>query len=114
MLTFVPESGRAMTQRKGGTWLRTRYQYGEIVVKHGKAHDSYMGRWKEDLRLSNGQIFRRKRSRVFGIVGKITEKQAKRQLEGSSPALTTPDTSPNQPRRFRLLPKSGATKRFAR
>jgi hypothetical protein len=60
---------------------RTRYQYGEIVVKQGKAHDSYMGRWKEDVRLPNGSIVRRKRSRVFGIVGNMTEKQARRQLE---------------------------------
>src|ERR1700676_5358437 len=66
---------------KGRDMARTRYQHGEIVVKHGKAHDSYMGRWKEDVRLSNGQIIRRKRSRVFGIVGRITEKQAKRQRQ---------------------------------
>ena len=47
---------------------RTRYQYGEIVIKNGKAHDSYMGRWKEDVRLRSGCVVRRKRSRVFGIV----------------------------------------------
>src|SRR3984957_7641621 len=75
---------------KGRDMARTRYQYGEIVVKHGKAHDSYMGRWKEDLRLSNGQIIRRKRSRVFGIVGRITEKQAKRQLDGILARVNAP------------------------
>src|SRR5258708_1249419 len=40
-----------------------------------------MGRWKEDVRLPNGSIVRKKRSRVFGIVGDMTEKQARRQLE---------------------------------
>ena len=46
---------------------RTRYQHGEVITKQGKTHDSYMGRWREDVRLPNGSIVRRKRSQVLGI-----------------------------------------------
>jgi integrase len=79
--TILPRIRQGHDPTKGRDMARTRYQYGEIVVKHGKAHDSYMGRWKEDVRLPNGSIVRKKRSRVFGIVGDMTEKQARRQLE---------------------------------
>jgi len=73
---------------------RTRYQRGEIVVRHYKAHDSYMGRWKEDIRLPNGQVIRRKHSKVFGIVGRITAKQARRQLEGILARVNDPGYQP--------------------
>jgi len=36
---------------------RTRYQYGEIVIKRGRAHDSYMGRWKKDFGCLMAQSF---------------------------------------------------------
>src|ERR1700675_317511 len=88
---------------KGRDMARTRYQYGEIVVKHRKAHDSYMGRWKEDIRLPNGQIFRRKRSRVFGIVGRITEKQAKRPLDGILARVNDPGYVPESVTTFQAL-----------
>src|SRR5712691_13524788 len=78
---ILPRIRQGHDPTKGRDMARTRYQYGEIVVKHGKAHHSYMGRWKEDVRLPNGSIIRRKRSKVFGIVGHMTEKQARRQLE---------------------------------
>src|SRR5713101_3967375 len=79
--TTLPRIRQSHDPTEGRDMARPRYQHGEIVVKHGKAHDSYMGRWKEDVRLPNGSIARRKRSRVLGIFGQITEKQAKRQLE---------------------------------
>jgi integrase len=79
--TILPRIRQGHDSTKGRDMARTRYQYGEIVVKQGKAHGSYMGRWKEDVRLPNGSFVRRKRSKVFGIVGSMTEKQARRQLE---------------------------------
>src|SRR5258708_15298190 len=79
--TILPRIRQGHDPTKGRDMARTRYQYGEIVVKQGKAHDSYMGRWKEDVRLPNGSLVRKKRARVLGIVGDITEKQARRQLE---------------------------------
>jgi hypothetical protein len=91
---------------------RTRYQHGEIVVKHGKAHDSYMGRWKEDVRLSNGQIIRRKRSRVFGIVGRITEKQAKRQLDGVLVRVNDPGYLPESVTTFQALAQEWGDQAF--
>src|SRR5712692_10572418 len=69
--TILPRIRQGHDPTKGRDMARTRYQYGEIVVKHGKAHDSYMGRWKEDVRLRSGCIARRKRSRVLGIFGQI-------------------------------------------
>ena len=97
---------------KGRDMARTRYQHGEIVVKHGKAHDSYMGRWKEDLRLSNGQIIRRKRSRVFGIVGRITEKQAKRQLDGILARVNDPGYLPESATTFQALAQEWGDQAF--
>lgn len=91
---------------------RTRYQHGEIVVKHGKAHDSYMGRWKEDIRLPNGRIIRRKRSRVFGIVGRITEKQAKRQLDGILTRVNDPGYLPESATTFQALAQEWGDQAF--
>jgi len=54
--TILPRIRQGHDLTKGRDMARTRYQHGEIVVKHGKAHDSYMGRWIEDVRLPNGQI----------------------------------------------------------
>src|SRR6266852_5367215 len=73
--TILPRIRRGHDLPKGKDMARTRYQHGEIVIKHGKQHDSYMGRWVEDVRLPGGTIARRKRSRVLGIVGTITEQQ---------------------------------------
>jgi integrase len=78
--TILPRIRQSHDPTKGRDMARTRYQYGEILVRQYKAHKSYMGRWIEDVRLPNGQIIRRKRSKVLGIVGRITEKKAKRQL----------------------------------
>ena len=97
---------------KGRDKARTRYQHGEIVVKHGKAHDSYMGRWKEDVRLSNGQVIRRKRSRVFGIVGRITEKQAKRQLDGILARVNDPGYLPESATTFQALAQEWSDQAF--
>ena len=84
------------------------------MVKHGKAHDSYMGRSKEDIRLPNGQIFRRKRSRVFGIVGRITEKQAKRQLDGILARVNDPGYLPESATTFQALAQEWADQAFPR
>src|SRR5580700_694714 len=75
---ILPRIRQSHDPTKGRDMARTRYQYGEILVRQYKAHKSYMGRWIEDVRLPNGQIIRRKRSKVLGIVGRITEKKAKR------------------------------------
>jgi integrase len=91
---------------------RTRYQYGEIVVKQGKAHDSYMGRWKEDVRLPNGSIVRRKRSRVFGIVGDMTEKQAQRQLEAILARVNDPGYVPESNSTFQALAQEWSDQAF--
>ena len=91
---------------------RTRYQYGEIVVKHGKAHDSWMGRWKEDVRLPNGSIARKKRSRVFGIVGEMTEKQARRQLETILARVNDPGYVPESNSTFQALAQEWSDQAF--
>ena len=91
---------------------RTRYQYGEIVVKHGKAHDSYMGRWKEDVRLPNGSVVRTKRSRVFGIVGNMTEKQAARQLEAILARVNDPGYVPESNSTFQALAQEWGEQAF--
>lgn len=91
---------------------RTRYQYGEIVVKHGKAHDSYMGRWKEDVRLPNGSVVRTKRSRVFGIVGNMTEKQAARQLEAILARVNDPGYVPESNSTFQALAQEWSEQAF--
>jgi len=82
---------------------RTRYQYGEVVIKHGKAHDSYMGRWKEDVRLPNGQTTRLKKSKVLGIVGQITEKQARRQMDAVLARVNDPGYLPESSTTFQAL-----------
>jgi len=91
---------------------RTRYQYGEIVVKHGKAHDSWMGRWKEDVRLRSGCVVRRKRSRVFGIVGQMTEKQAARQLEAILARVNDPGYLPESQTTFQALAQEWSDQAF--
>jgi integrase len=91
---------------------RTRYQYGEIVVKHGKAHDSYMGRWKEDVRLPNGSIVRKKRARVLGIVGQVTEKQAKRQLDAILSRVNDPGYVPESNSTFQALAQEWGDQAF--
>ena len=91
---------------------RTRYQYGEIVIKHGKAHDSYMGRWKEDVRLPNGSIVRRKRSKVLGIVGKITEKKAQRELEAILSRVNDPGYVPEANTTFQALAQEWGDQAF--
>ena len=91
---------------------RTRYQYGEIVIKHGKAHDSYMGRWKEDVRLPNGSIVRRKRSKVLGIVGKITEKKAQRELEAILSRVNDPGYVPESNTTFQALAQEWGDQAF--
>src|ERR1700674_1735716 len=110
--TILPRIRQSHDPTKGRDMARTRYQHGEIVVKHGKAHDSYMGRWKEDLRLSNGQIIRRKRSRVFGIVGRITEKQAKRQLDGILARVNDPGYLPESVTTFQALAQEWGDQAF--
>jgi len=91
---------------------RTRYQHGEIVIKHGKQHDSYMGRWVEDVRLPGGTIARRKRSRVLGIVGTITEKQAARQLEGILARVNDPGYLPESNSTFQALAQEWGDQAF--
>ena len=91
---------------------RTRYQYGEIVVNRGKQHDSYMGRWVEDVRLPDGSIIRRKRSRVLGIVGNITEKQAKRQLDGILARINDPGYTPESDSTFQALAQEWGDQAF--
>jgi integrase len=91
---------------------RTRYQYGEVVVKQGKAHDSYMGRWKEDFRLPNGQIIRRKKSKVFGIVGQTTEKQARRQMDAILARVNDPGYLPESSATFQALAQEWSDQSF--
>ena len=91
---------------------RTRYQYGEIVIKHGKAHDSYMGRWKEDVRMPNGSLVRRKRSRVLGIVGKVTEKKARRELETILSRVNDPGYDPESNTTFQALAQEWGDQAF--
>jgi integrase len=97
---------------KGRDMARTRYQYGEIVIKHGIAHDSYMGRWKEDVRLPNGSLVRRKRSKVLGIVGNITEKQARRQLEAILARVNDPGYVPQSNTTFQALTQEWGDQAF--
>lgn len=91
---------------------RTRYQYGEIVIKQGKAHDSYMGRWKEDVRLPNGSIVRMKRAKVFGIVGEMTEKQAQRQLDAILARVNDPGYLPESQTTFQALAQEWGDQAF--
>jgi integrase len=96
----------------GGKMARTRYQHGEIVVKQGKTHDSYMGRWREDTRLPNGSIVRRKRSQVLGIVGQITEKQAYRKLESVLARVNDPGYQPECSGTFQALAQEWSEQAF--
>jgi integrase len=82
---------------------RTRYQHGEVITKRGKTHDSYMGRWREDVRLPGGSIVRRKRSQVLGIVGQITQKQAYRKLETVLSRVNDPGYQPECSGTFQAL-----------
>jgi integrase len=91
---------------------RTRYQYGEVVIKHGKAHDSYMGRWKEDVRLPNGQTTRLKKSKVLGIVGQITEKQARRQMDAVLARVNDPGYLPESSTTFQALVQEWSDQAF--
>jgi integrase len=91
---------------------RTRYQHGEIVVKQGKTHDSYMGRWREDTRLPNGSIVRRKRSQVLGIVGQITGKQAYRKLESVLSRVNDPGYQPECSGTFQALAQEWSEQAF--
>jgi integrase len=109
---ILPRIRQGHDSKKGRDMARTRYQYGEIVVKHGKAHHSYMGRWKEDVRLPNGSIVRKKRSRVFGIVGKMTEKQAARQLEAILARVNDPGYVPESNSSFQALAQEWSDQAF--
>lgn len=82
---------------------RLRYQYGEIVVRQGKKHASYLGRWREDIRLPGGTIVRRKRSQVLGIVGQISKKQAQRKMEGILARVNDPGYLPESSTTFQAL-----------
>lgn len=88
---------------KGRDMARTRYQYGEIHVKHYKSHDSYLGRWKEDFVVPGGGIVRKKRAKVLGIVGQITEKQARRKLEAILSRVNDPGYLPESTTTFQAL-----------
>jgi len=57
---------------------------------------------------------RRKRSKVFGIVGQMTEKQARRQLEAILARVNDPGYVSNRTLPSKPLRKNGATKRFQR
>src|SRR6266446_9106062 len=110
--TILPRIRQGHDPTKGRDMARTRYQYGEIVIKHGKAHDSYMGRWKEDVRLPNGSLVRRKRSKVLGIVGNITEKQARRQLEAILARVNDPGYVPQSNSTFQALAQEWGDQAF--
>jgi integrase len=96
----------------GGKMARTRYQHGEIITKRGKTHDSFMGRWREDTRLPNGSIVRRKRSQVLGIVGQITEKQAYRKLETVLARVNDPGYQPDCSGTFQALAQEWSEQAF--
>jgi len=110
--TIRPRIRRGHDLPKGKDMARTRYQHGEIVIKHGKQHDSYMGRWVEDVRLPGGSVARRKRSRVLGIVGTITEKQAARQLEGILARVNDPGYLPESNSTFQALAQEWGDQAF--
>ena len=91
---------------------RTRYQHGEVVIKEGKTHDSYMGRWWEDVRLPDGTIVRRKRSQVLGIVGQTTEKQALRKLDEVLARVNDPGYQPERTGTFQALAQEWGEQAF--
>ncbi len=111
-VTILPRIRQGHDSTKGRDMARTRYQYGEIVIKHGKAHDSYMGRWKEDVRLPNGSLVRRKRSRVLGIVGRITERKARRELEAILARVNDPGYVPESNTTFQALAQEWSDQAF--
>ena len=71
-----------------------------------------MGRWIEDFRLPNGQIVRRKRSRVLGIAGKVTERQAQRQLDGILARVNDPGYLPESATTFQALAQEWSENAF--
>lgn len=71
-----------------------------------------MGRWKEDVRLPNGSIIRRKRSKVFRIVGQMTEKQAARQLEAILARVNDPGYLPESQTTFQALAQEWSDQTF--
>jgi len=71
-----------------------------------------MGRWKEDVRLPNGSLVRRKRSKVLGIVGSITEKQARRQLEAILARVNDPGYVPESNTTFQALAQEWGDQAF--
>jgi hypothetical protein len=71
-----------------------------------------MGRWKEDVRLPNRSVGRRKRSRVLGIVGDMTEKQARRQLEAILARLNDPGYVPESNTTFQALAQEWGDQAF--
>jgi hypothetical protein len=88
---------------KGRDMARIRYQCGTIIIKPGKAHDSYLGRWTEDLVAPGGGVLRKKRAKVLGIVGQITEKQAQRKLEAILSRINDPGYLPESSITFQAL-----------
>ena len=110
--TILPRIRQGHDPTKGRDMARTRYQYGEIVIKKGKAHDSYMGRWKEDVRLPNGSIVRMKRAKVFGIVGEMTAKQAQRQLDAILARVNDPGYLPESQTTFQALAQEWGDQAF--
>jgi integrase len=88
---------------KGRDMARTRYQYGTIVVKQRKSHSAYIGRWTEDFCIAGGSVVRRKRATVLGIVGEITEKQARRKLEAILSRINDPGYLPESSITFQAL-----------
>src|ERR1700685_4428877 len=103
-----------MTQRKEGTWLAHVTSMGEKWVSTAKRMTAI---WDGGKRISVCRMARFSEEsdlESLELSEKLQRSRPRGSLTASSPALTTPDTFPNQPRRFRLLPKSGATKRFPR
>lgn len=110
---ILPLIRRASAKGGHNKMARTRYQHGEIVTKHGKTHDSFMGRWREDVRLPNGATVRRKRSKVLGIVGQITEKQAYRKLEAVLARVNDPGYQPDCSGTFQALAQEWGEQAFS-
>jgi integrase len=107
---ILPLIQRAKSQ--GGKMARTRYQLGEIVTNRGKTQDSFMGRWWESVRLPDGSIVRKKRAQVLGIVGQITEKQARRQLETILSRVNDPGYQPECSGTFQALAQEWSEQAF--
>lgn len=97
---------------KGRDMARTRYQYGEIIIQHNKKHDSYLGRWWEDFAVPGG-VVRKRRAKVLGIVGKITEKQAQRNLEAILARINDPGYAPETNITFQALAQEWQDQAFS-